>query len=126
MSRPNNRRIIFGTVLALMVGLILFVSFLPVGDKRILHTRGRFHPLGHLLAFASIGFVAVMMPKTFRGRILFIAGLLLFAFAIEFGEHLIFLAPMEWTDVLMDFMGVFCGILLALVSRPQADFVGRF
>jgi len=125
MSRPNDRRIIFGTVLALMVGLILFVSFLPVGDKRILHTRGRFHPLGHLLAFASIGFVAVMMPKTFRGRILFIAGLLLFAFAIEFGEHLIFLAAMEWTDVLLDFMGVFSGILLALVSRPQADFVGR-
>jgi len=125
MSRPNDRRIIFGTVLALMVGLILFVSFLPVGDKRILHTRGRFHPLGHLLAFASIGFVAVMMPKTFRGRILFIAGLLLFAFAIEFGEHLIFLAAMEWTDVLLDFMGVFSGILLALLSRPQADFVGR-
>ena len=125
MSRPNDRRIIFGTVLALMVGLILFVSFLPVGDKRILHTRGRFHPLRHLLAFASIGFVAVMMPKTFRGRILFIAGLLLFAFAIEFGEHLIFLAAMEWTDVLLDFMGVFSGILLALVSRPQADFVGR-
>jgi len=125
MSRSNDRRIIFGTVLALMVGLILFVSFLPVGDKRILHTRGRFHPLGHLLAFASIGFVAVMMPKTFRGRILFIAGLLLFAFAIEFGEHLIFLAAMEWTDVLLDFMGVFSGILLALVSRPQADFVGR-
>jgi len=125
MSRSNDRRIIFGTVLALMVGLILFVSFLPVGDKRILHTRGRFHPLGHLLAFASIGFVAVMMPKTFRGRILFIAGLLLFAFAIEFGEHLIFLAAMEWTDVLLDFMGVFSGILLALLSRPQADFVGR-
>lgn len=125
MPRPNNRRIIFGTVLALMVGLILLVSFLPVGDKRILHTRGRFHPLGHLLAFASIGFVAVMTTKTFRSWIVFTVGLLLLAFAIEFGEHLIFLAQMEWTDVFLDFTGVFSGILLAFLSRPQANFVGR-
>ena len=108
-----------------MVALIVLVSFLPPADKHVLHTRGRFHLLGHLVAFASVGFMAVMTPRTFRSRILFVAGLVLLAFGIEFGEHLAFSTVIEWPDVLMDFMGVFSGVVLALLSRPQTDFSKR-
>ncbi|AEU36798.1 hypothetical protein AciX8_2483 [Granulicella mallensis MP5ACTX8] len=109
-----------------MVALIAVVSFLPEGDKHALHTTGRFHPLGHLLAFAAIGFVGVMTPKTSRNRLLFFLGLVLFALGIESGEHLIFQMPMEWSDVLLDWLGVFSGLLLAFLSRPHADFSNRF
>jgi hypothetical protein len=122
MSYSNHRKLVFGTTLAAMVALIAFVSFLPVGDKHVLHTRGRFHPLGHLLAFAMIGFVGTMTPKTLRNRLLFFLGLMLFALGIELGEHLIFQIPMEWSDVLLDCLGVFSGLLLALLSRPNAGF----
>jgi len=105
------------------VTLIVVVSFLPLTDKHALHTTGRFHPLGHLLTFAAIGFVAVMTPKSFRVRILFILGALVLGFGIEFCEHLIFQGAVEWRDVLMDGIGVFGGILLALVSRPRGRFL---
>jgi hypothetical protein len=125
MSQLSKRKLVFGTALAAMVALIAFVSFLPVGDKHVLHTRGRFHPLGHLLAFTAIGFAGAMTPKTFRNRFLFFLGLVLFAFGIELGEHLIFQMPMEWSDVLLDWLGVF-GLLLAFLFRPHADFSNRF
>jgi hypothetical protein len=126
MSQLSKRKLVFGTALAAMVALIAFVSFLPVGDKHVLHTRGRFHPLGHLLAFTAIGFAGAMTPKTFRNRFLFFLGLVLFAFGIELGEHLIFQMPMEWSDVLLDWLGVFSGLLLAFLFRPHADFSNRF
>lgn len=126
MVEPSKRKLVFGAALAAMVALIAFVSFLPMGDKHVLHTRGRFHPLGHFLAFATIGFVGTMTPKTSRNRLLFFLGLVLFALGIESGEHLIFEMPMEWSDVLLDWLGVFSGLLLAFLSRPHADFSNRF
>ena len=122
MYQLSKRKLVFGTALAMMVALIVFVSFLPVGDKHVLHTRGRFHPLGHVLAFAAIGFVGAMTPKTFRYRLLSFLVLILFALGIEIGEHLIFQIPMEWSDVLLDFLGVFSGLLLALLFSPYKSF----
>jgi len=117
---------IFGIALSTLVALITFTSFLPMADKHALHTRGRFHPLGHLLAFASIGFGAAMTPRTFRGRIVLILCALALGFGIEVAEHLVFKISLEWPDVFMDSMGVFSGVLAALLSRPRADFSGQF
>jgi len=120
MFTSNNRRVICGAALIVLTGIISVISFLPGSEKHILHTRGRFHPLGHLLAFASLGYLTVMTPKAFRTRLLLIAGLFLFAFGIEIGEHFVFMGALEWPDVLTDFAGVFIGILLAFLSRTTA------
>jgi glycopeptide antibiotics resistance protein len=126
MFTSNNRRVISSAALIVLIGIILVISFLPVEDKHVLHTRGRFHPLGHILAFASLGYLTAMAPKAFRTRLLLIAGLFFFAFGIEMGEYLVFGGVVEWSDVLMDFAGVFLGILLALMSGATAVVSGQF
>jgi len=120
MFAANNRRFVCGAALILLIGMILVISFLPEADKHVLHTRGRFHSLGHLLAFASLAYLTVVTPKTFRNKLLLITGLFLFAFGIEIGECLVFGGAVEWPDVLTDFAGAFLGLLLALMSRATA------
>jgi hypothetical protein len=112
LSGERAVSIAFASAVILAVAI---VSFLPGDDKHILHTRGRFHSWGHLLAFSVIGFGVARITHSLRGRILFLLGALVLGLAIEYGEHFVFLSPLEWKDVLADGLGVLCGTLLAIL-----------
>lgn len=95
------------------------ISFLPVGDKRLLHTNGKYHSWGHFIAFSFVAFVTGRASRTVRGRVFLFLGSLLFGLGIEVGEHLAFGSLLEWMDVLVDAAGVVGGTLLAILSAPK-------
>jgi hypothetical protein len=103
----------------LVVGGVAIVSFLPTDKKHLLHTRGRFHPLGHLLAFAVVAYAVAGVARSTRTRVLFFIGAMVFGFGIELAEHLLVNNPLEWDDVWYDAVGVMVGTLLAIVTAPK-------
>jgi hypothetical protein len=119
--RLSARRSIFTALTCLVVAAVAVLSFLPGEDKHVLHTRGRFHSWGHLLAFATVAFFMAGTTRTMRGRVLFFIVALVFGFGIEIGEHFLFQSALEWKDVLVDALGVICGTVAAMVSAPSDE-----
>jgi hypothetical protein len=113
------QRIVFTALACLVIPAIAVLSFLPPVDKAMLHTRGRFHSWGHLLAFTVIAFLVARASRTAGGRILLFGWSLLFGIGIEYMEHRVFHSTLEWSDVLVDALGVMAGTLLAVLSRPR-------
>jgi hypothetical protein len=119
------QRTVFTALACIAIPAIAVLSFLPPVDKAMLHTRGRFHSWGHLLAFSVIAFLVARASRTASGRILLFAWSLLFGIGIEYLEHRIFHSTLEWSDVLVDALGVMAGTLLAALSGPrQLDSAG--
>lgn len=104
-----------------VVAAVAAVSFLPGHDKHRLHTSGRYHSWGHLLAFCAVSFVVARTTHSRSARILLFAGSLVLGLAIEYGEHAVYHNSLEWKDVLVDSLGVVCGTLLAIVTQPLQD-----
>ena len=100
---------------AIVTGVAV-LSFLPSGDKRVLHTTGRFHSLGHVLVFSVIAFLGFQGSRSSRARMLVLLGALVFGFGLEYGEHAFFGGEIEWTDVLADAAGVIGGALAGALS----------
>ncbi len=103
----------------LTVGVVLgisILSFLPLGDKRMLHTKGRFHSWGHLFAFATVAFVALRAASSRQTRWLLFLGTLFFGLGIEVAQHIVYAEPVETFDILVDVTGVVLGSLAALWS----------
>lgn len=103
------------------VAAVAAISFLPGHDKHRLHTSGRYHSWGHLLAFSAVSFVVARTTHSRSARILLFAASLVLGLAIEYGEHAVYRNSLEWKDVLVDSLGVVCGTLLAIVTQPQQD-----
>jgi hypothetical protein len=116
----NKDRIFFIAIACIAFPAIVVLSMLPIGDKSALHTRGRFHSLGHFLIFGLVAYVAGRTSRSVQTRIFLFVGVVLFGFAIELAEHLIYQAAFEWTDVMVDAAGVLVGTLIALVGSPAA------
>jgi hypothetical protein len=116
----ERQRTIFLYLACLAVPAIAILSFLPPWDKAMLHTRGKFHSWGHLLAFAVIAYFVARAARTARGKILLFVFSLIFGVGIEVSEHLMFGAPVEWKDVLVDALGVIAGTLMAMLTTPAA------
>lgn len=119
VRRSIRERTVFVTLACISVLGVAAISFLPMGDKRLLHTNGKYHSWGHFLAFSFVAFVAGRASRTLRGRIFLFLGSLLFGLGIEVGEHLVFGSLLEWMDVLVDAAGVVGGTLLAILSAPR-------
>ena len=115
----RRERTAFVVLACVIVAAIAFVSFLPNGDKHLLHTRGRYHSWGHLVAFSVVGYVAARISRSSYARVLIFIGSLVFGLGIEVGEHFVFHNPLEWKDVLVDAFGVVGGTLIAMVSAPK-------
>jgi hypothetical protein len=101
------------------------LSFLPWRDKHALHTTGRFHSLGHLLAFSIVALLTVRISRSPLARILAFISSLIFGFGIESAERLVYHSRLEWKDVLVDAAGVVGGTLIAILSTPR-DTVSKF
>jgi hypothetical protein len=108
----------------LVVAGVAIVSFLPTDKKHLLHTRGRYHPLGHLLAFAVVAYAVDGIARSTRARVLFFIGAIIFGVGIELIEHLLIRNPLEWDDVWYDAVGVMIGTLLAIVTAPKVEVQG--
>lgn len=120
LTRISNRKSLVSIALAsAVIGAVALVSFLPGDDKHRLHTSGRFHSWGHLLAFSAIAFGVARTTRSSWVRALFFIGSMLLGLAIEYGEHAVYRNPLEWKDVLVDGLGVACGTLLAIATQPR-------
>ena len=102
-----------------LVTAVALISFMPGKGKYLLHTTGRFHSWGHLIAFVIVSFVAARISHSRRAKVLLFFSAIFFGLATEFGEHLLYRSPMEWKDVLVDTLGVCCGTLLAIALEPR-------
>ena len=116
--KPRSRGI-FLLLACVLFPALIFVSFLPEGGKSALHTMGRFHTVGHVLAFAVAGYIAYRASWSREVRILSFFGVLFVGFGIELGEHLLYWSILEWKDVFTDSIGVVLGTLLALFSSSR-------
>ena len=116
MRRTVDRQTLFVVLACGVVSFIAVLSFLPHADKKVLHTQGRFHSLGHFLIFSLLAYVLARISKSLRTRLLLVAAALIFGLGIEMGECLGFRSGLEWDDVLVDWMGVVAGTLMAIVS----------
>jgi hypothetical protein len=112
----NRERLVFIALASFALPAIVVLSLLPNGEKMALHTKGRFHSLGHCLIFGILAYAAARTTRSVLTRILLFLGVLLFAFGVELAEHLTYKAALEWKDVLVDFAGVFVGTLIAFVG----------
>ena len=117
-----RRRKLFIALGCVLIPAVLCLSFLPGTDKYVLHTRGRFHSLGHLITFSALAYVAMRSARTLQVRTLLFVTALFLGFAIELGEHLVYRSYMEWKDVLLDSLGVITGTILALITEPTAPY----
>ena len=109
---------------ALAVGFIaavMFLSFLPEDDKVVLHTKGRFHSLGHSLIFGLAAYLASRTSRTRGGRFLMFLASLAFGLVVEAGEGIIFHGSLEWNDVVADSIGVVLGTVAAILVAPKFD-----
>lgn len=82
---------------------------------------GKYHSLGHFLAFVAVGFVLARTVHSMWGRVVAFAGAIVFGLGIEVMEHLAFGNALEWKDVLVDAAGAIAGTLLAMASAGEAD-----
>ena len=112
-----------GSLIALAgaaIASLTVLSFLPLKDKLVLHTKGRLHFWGHGIIFGVIAFLVISVGASRKTRLTLFAGLLLLGWGIEYMQHVVNREALERSDVLVDFAGVCLGSLLArLVGAYQ-------
>ena len=118
-QNTKRRRWIFVLLSCLGVVAIVVVSFLPVAEKSSLHTRGRLHSPGHLVAFGLVAYLVERSVWSARVRGLLVAAMIVLGFWVELGEHLMFGAAFEWKDFVLDVLGIVGGTLLALAMETD-------
>jgi hypothetical protein len=98
---------------AALVGLVV-LSFLDIQVKQRLHTRGRFHALGHFCVFSLVEILLAMGARTFPTRMIGASALAALGCVIEAAQYLIYGQPLETLDIQVDALGVVVGLLLVL------------
>jgi hypothetical protein len=90
------------------------VLSLRLSWRRIFHTNGPLHFLGHALVFGFSAFVACRSARSLRQRLIRGAAVVAFGFALEVAESRLFGKRLEWEDILTDTFGVLLFLLAAL------------
>lgn len=108
-------------VAVIWIAVVTLISFLPHNDKQELHTKGRLHPWGHLLAFAGIGFTLVRSVRTLEMRIFLLLLSGAFALIVEAAQQLRYGMGMEWRDVALDCLGIVLGGIVAMLVDRSAQ-----
>lgn len=116
IRNSTKERILFIALACAALPAIVVLSLLPNGEKTALHTKGRFHSLGHFVIFGMLAYAAGRTTRSVRARVFLFFGVVLFGFGVELAEHLTYKAALEWRDVLVDFLGVLVGTLIAFVG----------
>ena len=112
----RRRALSWGTALLCIAGLTM-VSFLPSKEKHVLHTKGRLHGPGHLLAFFLTTFILLRLARKRSTRVLVMVVLAVLGPAFEIVQSIRDGYGVEWHDVFVDLLGVALGALvLALLG----------
>lgn len=106
-----------GPLLALGLAVAVALISGSARAKLTLHTHGSLHPWLHLLAFALLGFAAMLSARRGLPRAALVAGLLLLAWGTEYRQHLLDGWPIERNDVQQDVIGTLCGTVIGIVAR---------
>ena len=105
--------------------LLAVLSFLPNQDKLLLHTTGHYHRVGHVLAFLTVTLLLVGSATSLWSQFALAAMVVSFGCLLEFLEHIIYNNTLEWSDVMIDTLGVIFGLILVLV-RDEYKRLRRF
>ena len=109
---------------------LLFVtalSLMPIQYKFELGTTGKLHEIGHFGAFLIAAGLLCWNTRTAGQRLLRCSGALCLAFLLEAAEMFFFRNRFEWTDVVVDALGIVSGyaavplirmLVTAIRSRP--------
>ncbi len=130
VRRSRRKRYVRKLVVPLAVflcfaaALLIALSFLPVQEKVLLHTRGKYHFWAHGLAFGLLACASISLVRSRGARLGFFFGLLLLGLGIEWGQHRLYHEPLERSDVLADSAGVVMGAVLALAAEEQRNAAG--
>jgi hypothetical protein len=119
--RTVSEQALFIALSSVVVSAIALISFLPGSDKNALHTRGMFHHWGHLFVFAILAYAIARTTRSRPAQLFLFLGAIAFGSGIELAESILYRAPLEWNDVLVDSVGVLAGTLVALMSQPKLD-----
>ena len=111
--RTKPRRLALAGV---WVVLLAVLSFLPQQFKDDLHTRGHLHVWAHLTAFCLATLLLVRATRDRRFRVVLLLMVLTLGFCLEYLQHVLYGASMEWNDVVIDTLGSSLGLLLALAA----------
>ena len=103
-------------IAVIWIAVVTLISFLPHHGKQELHTKGRLHPWGHLLAFGGIGFTLVRSARSLEMRIFLLLLSGAFALTLEFAQQMRYGMGMEWRDVGVDCLGVVLGGAVAILA----------
>jgi hypothetical protein len=108
-----GRLISMRTVLLLWLVTLLFLCVSPVYVKEILHTRGEFHDVAHVVAFSVTGILLARNPAMSRVRHLWVLSALSLALLTEWLEFRVYHArKLEWHDVVVDAAGILLVMIL--------------
>jgi uncharacterized membrane protein len=97
--------------------VLVVLSFLPNHDKLLLHTSGHYHRWGHLVAFLTATLLLASSVTSLRARFALAAVIVSFGFFLEYVEHVIYINPLERSDIRIDTLGVVLGLIIVLVRE---------
>lgn len=106
-----RQRTLKWTAGSLCVAALTLVSFLPSKGKHALHTKGRLHGPGHLLAFLVTTMVLLRLVRRRSTRVLVLFALVVLGPAVEIMQSVRDGYGVEWHDVFVDLLGVAVGAL---------------
>jgi predicted membrane channel-forming protein YqfA (hemolysin III family) len=108
---------------ALIFWLVLLVALClaPVEFKHHLRTNGRYHNVGHILAFFITSILALWQARSGRWRGLLVLLCFGLAYATEYTEHFVYHNRFEWRDVSRDSVGVLFGFLFTELRWQAVD-----
>jgi hypothetical protein len=117
MSEDRKNRsaaIVLGCIWMIMLAIL---SFLPNHDKLLLHTSGHYHRWGHLVAFLIVTLLLTSSATSLRARFTLAAVIVSFGFFLEYVEHIVYINPLERSDIRIDTLGVVLGLIIVLVRE---------
>jgi hypothetical protein len=100
------------------------LSLLPLHAKNFLLTTGFLHTYGHIVIFGITG--ALCCRALYKPLTSVIGGMavLAFGFCLEFLQWLIYGNRFEWRDLVLDALGITCGLLLLSIAK-HVGFLSR-
>ena len=116
----RQRAVSWGTAL-LCIATLTMLSFLPSKEKHVLHTKGRLHGPGHLMAFLLTTLVLLRLARSRRTQVLVLLVLAVLGPAFEYVQSVRDGFGVEWHDIVVDLLGVTLGALLVALLGGMRD-----
>ncbi len=112
-AQKHRKGLIFAGLASLAALVVL--SFQEYEIKQMFHTQGRLHEWGHFGAFALTEALLALGFRSWLMRWRWAIAMVGIGCGVEALQHLLFLAPLEIIDMLIDALGVVLGLASVLL-----------